>query len=444
MNHLTVSNKVTDLWDDPVQAKVFVAAILALLYILASTLMIFVQLVSSKNHNAFIVIKFVYYKIVLSLLITSEVLVCIGCFTGKKGEEQEQNREEQDQTGEEQEQNRKKQEQNGEEQDQNGEKQEQNEEEQEYERSGEEQQLKLNIQVLEEQEQNKKICKCLTEWVCNKFKAAYGNACDYCKKQNILLLISVKVLSLALILLSLSVFPTLLLLFAHPENTFALIVIHIALVYTETVIGAYLIERLNRCTCPYPCCHTSKIRACCNFFGLWNKCKSCLCCRRQYEDLSAPSPNGNQQNQTHGTEKACPWYCQPNKCVLFWGILALVTLLISVYLLLIGLYQFLILRNDSSNVAFDMIIQYIPGVAIVALGFFVSKSTDQETMNGKNAKKWLKLGEILNTDMSKDEKNDLDENKRNQIKCLQKVFKHDEILNKLTQLQQTMEVGLNK
>ena len=277
INYLTKNNKGTDLCDNPVQVKFLVAAMLAFLYIPASTIIIIDQLI--RHPNVFIVIRLVYYVLVLVFgLFGYEVLVCIcHCAMKEKGEGLEQNKE-------------------------------------------------------------SKKCTCLS--------------------------LSVKVLSLALILLSLSVFPTLLLLFAHPENTFALIVIHVALFYTETVIGAYIIERMNRCI--RPCCRTSS------------------CCQtgdRTYVEMQEfkaekEDPQqallGNTDNKESNT--------RAGKCLLIVGIIFLVAVLVSIYFSLVWLYQFVILRNASSNVAFDMIIRYIPGVAIAALGFFVSKTNKQETI----------------------------------------------------------------
>ena len=425
MDQLTENNKSANLRDNPILIKLSVAAILAFLYILASTIKIIVQL--TRNHNVFIVTRLIYHLLVL------------GIFNGYIAYTMFKEI-------------RKKQDQNN---------------------------------------QNNTCCTCMS--IFRKF-------IDYCKKHdNIILFSSVNILSLALILLSLSVFPTLLLLFAHPENTFALIVIHIALFYTETVIGAYVIERLYRFTrlCTCTCCTSNTI--CC--VRLWktkngyhqvpghsystsidkgpsqekasststgtsveiNAGTTSISFQRDQgtsaksfhlrdysksetdeEDLqlstkasdSQPEDKEKMKERTQEDTGTCA-----KDCLLFWGILALVIMLILVYFSLVWLYQFLILRNASSNVAFDMIIQYIPGVAIAALGFLVSKTSDKETiMNGKNAKRWLKLGELLDMD-DKDLKKVqvLDENKKKQIESLQKVFKHDELLKKLTELQQTIE-----
>ena len=59
--------------------------------------------------------------------------------------------------------------------------------------------------------------------------------------------VRVGLLTLAIVLLILSVFPTLLLFFAHPLNTFTLLLTHIALFYTETTIGMLVIKQPNKC-----------------------------------------------------------------------------------------------------------------------------------------------------------------------------------------------------
>ena len=63
---------------------------------------------------------------------------------------------------------------------------------------------------------------------------------------NIIRVVLVCLLTHEIVLIILSVFPTLLLLFAHPMNTFALLVIHVALFYTETIAGILVIERLYK------------------------------------------------------------------------------------------------------------------------------------------------------------------------------------------------------
>ena len=55
----------------------------------------------------------------------------------------------------------------------------------------------------------------------------------------------VRLLTLTIVFLILSVFPTLLLFFAHPMNTFTLLVIHVALFYIETIIGMLGIKQAS-------------------------------------------------------------------------------------------------------------------------------------------------------------------------------------------------------
>ena len=65
-----------------------------------------------------------------------------------------------------------------------------------------------------------------------------------------------------IVLIILSIFPTMLLLFAQPANTFALLLIHVALFYTETVAGILVIEQLNTNIYMYKSC------CCVSFHGV--------------------------------------------------------------------------------------------------------------------------------------------------------------------------------
>ena len=94
----------------------------------------------------------------------------------------------------------------------------------------------------------------------------------YCKSDKLrsniirLVLVGLHVLTHETVLIILSIFPTLLLLFSQLSNTFALLVIHVALLYTETIAGVLVIEQLNK--------------------NMWiqkllHKCKCCTCkCKR--------------------------------------------------------------------------------------------------------------------------------------------------------------------
>ena len=128
---------------------------------------------------------------------------------------------------------------------------------------------------------------------------------------SIKVLVHVGLLTLAIVLLILSVFPTLLLFFAHPMNTFTLLVTHIVLIYTETIIGMLVIERLNKCEC--------------------SKCGEVI--------------------------------------LLIVLMLILVLILILVYVIVMCLYHILFLRSLINNLAFDIFVKYIPSVVIAVFGY---------------------------------------------------------------------------
>ena len=72
-----------------------------------------------------------------------------------------------------------------------------------------------------------------------------------------------------------------------------------------------------------------------------------------------------------------------------------------VYFPAIYFFQFLILRN-ANNGAFDILIKYIPSIAIGFFGIFIRKKILQDK-NDKDAKLWLKLGELLTTEQVNDD-----------------------------------------
>ena len=84
------------------------------------------------------------------------------------------------------------------------------------------------------------------------------------------------------------VFPTLLLLFAHPMNTFSLIVIHVALFYTETMAGVLFMEQLdtlyNKPVCTFQKWLCSKT------------CSNCKTSNTRYSKLSTQSDNEQSES----------------------------------------------------------------------------------------------------------------------------------------------------
>ena len=91
-----------------------------------------------------------------------------------------------------------------------------------------------------------------------------------------------------------------------------------------------------------------------------------------------------------------------------------------VYISVMWFYQFLFLRNLNNNLAFDIIIKYVPSVGIAAFGYLIQKGTFSKTKKeDKNEKLWLKLGELLN--ISDDDLNELDKAKKEKIMKLRNL-----------------------
>ena len=65
--------------------------------------------------------------------------------------------------------------------------------------------------------------------------------------------------------------------------------------------------------------------------------------------------------------------------VLVIGVVAMLIGLGFVYVSVMWFYQFLFLRNLSNNLAFDIIIKYVPSVGIAAFGYLIQKGTFSKT-----------------------------------------------------------------
>ena len=221
-------------------------------------------------------------------------------------------------------------------------------------------------------------------------------------RSNITRVLLVGLLTHEIVLIILSVFPTLLLLFAHPMNTFALLVIHVALFYTVTIAGIIVIEQLYK--------------------NMWipkllDKCRTCKC-KHTREQKSKPiadepqtTPHQMEQNTREGEIEDNSII---NGIFLAIGVLLMFIGLGFVYVSVMWFYQFLFLRNLSNNLAFDIIIKYVPSAGIAAFGYLIQKGTFSKTKKeDKNGKLWLKLGELLN--ISDDDLNKLDKAKKEKI-----------------------------
>ena len=166
---------------------------------------------------------------------------------------------------------------------------------------------------------------------------------------NIIREVSVGLLTLAIVLLILGVFPTLLLFFAHPLNTSALLVIHIALFYIETKTGMLVIEQLNKSKCTQNLLYT---------------CKRCRSERNQ--GSSTKLARKSLLSKAHNKRE---YKSNTNGVVLaIWVVLMLIGSVI-VYPIVMWFYHILLLRSLINNLAFDIFIKHIPNVVIALSGF---------------------------------------------------------------------------
>ena len=245
-------------------------------------------------------------------------------------------------------------------------------------------------------------CKSHTPWSNTKKLLCTKALCnkELCTKisrhrSNIIRVVLVGLLTHAIVLIILSIFPTLLLLFAHPMNTFALLVIHVALFYTETIAGILVIERLKK--------------------NMWiqDKCQHTQGPGEEGHKLLAPGESLTTRTNEDNSII--------NGIVILIGVVPMLIGLGFVYVSVMWFYQFLFLRNLSNNLAFDIIIKYVPSVGIAAFGYLIQKGTFSKTKKeDKNEKLWLKLGELLN--IPKDQLNTIDEPKKQEIAKLRSIF----------------------
>ena len=242
-------------------------------------------------------------------------------------------------------------------------------------------------------------------------------------RSKIIRVVLVGLLTHEIVLIILSIFPTLLLLFAQPSNTFALLVIHVALFYTETMAGILVIERLKK--------HIKWIQK------QLDKCKCCTCKRKNIQrpqdsteeerepiagelqttytniELTAQNTRVNEGGEIEDNSII-------NGVMLLIGVVPMLIGLGIVYISVMWFYQFLFLRNLNNNLAFDIIIKYVPSVGIAAFGYLIQKGTFSKTKKeDENEKLWLKLGELLN--ISDDDLNELDKAKKEKIMKLRNL-----------------------
>ena len=227
-------------------------------------------------------------------------------------------------------------------------------------------------------------------------------------------------------------FPAILLMFAFPIDTFALLALHVALFYTETMIGTLVV------------CQTRK------FWKTWKKWKtlrSKFKTRDETNNRRTDLVIQNDNEETRETElsnasefkivsvtdERSNLLRQPKRSTshayIFLCVLGVVTLCVTMFLFYVCMmcfFQLFILRNLDHSTAFSVMLKYVPTAAIGLFGFVVGKSTlvHNQVDKAEDAETfWIKLGEILSTD--EEQLLAFDEEKKKNIKNLKRAFKTD-------------------
>ena len=205
------------------------------------------------------------------------------------------------------------------------------------------------------------ICKCIIY-----YKSA--TVSKNCTK-----ILVVAVLALLISILTLDITPTILLFFVFPTDTFSLLAIHAALFYTEVMVGTLFWLKCGQ-----------------------SKCKSCV--RSNNEETNHYGTftiNSTEREELPADRIPWPLSCRCCGSTLMKHLIVSVIVIFLcalVYFPAIFFFLFLILRNANSG-AFDILIKYIPSIAIGFFGIYIRKELlDKED---KDAKLWLKLGELL-------------------------------------------------
>ena len=202
-------------------------------------------------------------------------------------------------------------------------------------------------------------------------------------------LILVGVVWLAIYLLALSIVPTVLLLCAYPMDTFALIVIHVALVYFEIKVGMLVFMQLSMSKCMSCCRQLSRALDKCprhrdsHEFLLSEETSDNSSLQADVEPSGADSqtnqPRGNNKatSDAHGLQGGRCCSCMCLVCRVITGFVMFIGL-VGIYFAFIWFYQFILLRSVNSNVALDIILKYIPSAVIGLFGFFINKGISYE------------------------------------------------------------------
>ena len=169
----------------------------------------------------------------------------------------------------------------------------------------------------------------------------------------------------------LSLPPTILLLFAYPINSSALLALHIAIFYCATMVLAVYFTKIHKWITKHHSMTT----------------KICTCCDKDSDWVLACIHLG--------------WFGH-----IFLGLIVLVALPIT-YICIMFFYQFVVARSNTDDISLNGLSLYIPSVVIAVFGFVIKKGAfEQATAEEKKKKEeqmliaqaqkiWTVLGQCL-------------------------------------------------
>ena len=269
---------------------------------------------------------------------------------------------------------------------------------------------------------------------------------------NILKMCGVTLLSAFIFTLIRDIFPAILVLFAFPVDTFALLALHVALFYTETMVGTLVVcqsrkfwksfgEKIKTKSKNYGTILVSSQSTSDDHEEETDLILSCAEIRRrhptsnerthlqssQFELLNSVAPTAVLPHPKPTRFKIkidnnlilC--VCRILLCAL--GTIAFFMTMMLFYLCMMAFFQLFILRNLDNNTAFSVMIKYVPTAAIGLFGFVIGKSALFQNNNSDDDGEifWMKLGELLSID--EEQLRALDERNQGKIRNLKRAFK---------------------
>ena len=188
---------------------------------------------------------------------------------------------------------------------------------------------------------------------------------NYCMK---MVLASFAVFSLGILAadVMISIPPTILLLFAYPIDSSALLALHIAIFYCATMVLAVYFTKIHKWITE----HYSVVTG---------------------EDH--PNKGEDRSNEGGDHPKACimtfiylGWFAH-----IFLGLVVLVALPIT-YICIMFFYQFVVARSNTNDISLNGLSLYIPSVVIAIFGFVIKKGAfEQDTAEKKKKKEEQRL-----------------------------------------------------